>query len=63
MKSCKGCPNRHTACWDTCEDYKERIDKLHKEKEFTRMMLARNDTFERAAQYNVWWRRREQEKW
>ena len=62
MKSCKDCPDRYPGCHDRCEDYKERTERLHKEKEFLRMMAARNETFERAARLPAWYRNREMEK-
>jgi len=38
MKNCINCPERHTACHDTCEDYKkfkiERENANKKEREF-----------------------------
>lgn len=29
MAPCKGCPDRHTACHDSCDAYKEWLDLYH----------------------------------
>lgn len=48
-KGCKDCPNRHTACWNTCEVYKEYVAKneqiraaRHKDDEVWGYAQARN---------------------
>lgn len=39
MPPCKDCPDRHTACWDSCSAYKEFSEANRKLKE-----AIRNDT-------------------